>query len=68
MNPAATPTPETQVSYFLSSLELWQLALIVVVLPTAAAMAAQPSSGNGSALTSWPRTMRSPGSNSRPWA
>ena len=41
MNPAATPTPETQVSYFLSSLELWQLALIVVVLPTAAAMAAQ---------------------------
>jgi hypothetical protein len=32
---------ETRVSYYLSSLELWQLIVLIVVLPTAAAIGAQ---------------------------
>jgi Protein of unknown function (DUF4239) len=33
--------PEMRVSYFLSSLPLWQLILLVVIIPTGIAMAAQ---------------------------
>jgi hypothetical protein len=33
--------PEIALSYFLSSLPLWQLILLVVIIPTAIAMAAQ---------------------------
>ena len=37
----SAPLGDANLSYFLSSLPLWQLILLVVVIPTAVAMAAQ---------------------------